>query len=422
MAAEIKPGPGLNDRFNTPRKPVLVSKLEGFNDDVNAAVIIPGEDAVITVCDDRTVRIWLKRESGQYWPSVCQYMPSAATALHFCKASRRLFVGQDNGIVSEFLVAEDRNRISHSKDYQAHTGRVTSVLLSEKCQWLLSVGRDKMFKLHCAQSGLCLGSFVSEAWCTAVAIDSLAKMIFVGDYAGHITMLKVDEGVAQSSIGNSGGVVSGVIRYVTNLKGHTGSIRALTWDSNGQFLYSGSFDQQVIAWDIGGQCGTAYEMNGHQNKITAICYAPTRQILVSGGEDSVVVFWDMRTSRVETPQWADSDICQRCDRPFFWNLRAMMDQRQLGLRQHHCRCCGRAVCDRCSAPRHAIPSMGFEFDVRVCEPCYNKLKGEDHPSRAVFMEAKHSIVSMDVDEPQKRLLTVGQDHIVKLWDISAVLQ
>lgn len=69
----------------------------------------------------------------------------------------------------EFLVAEDRNRISHSKDYQAHTGRVTGVLLSERCQWLLSVGRDKMFKLHCAQSGLCLGSFVSEAWCTAVA-------------------------------------------------------------------------------------------------------------------------------------------------------------------------------------------------------------------------------------------------------------
>lgn len=72
-------------------------------------------------------------------------------------------------VLQEFLVAEDRNRISHSKDYQAHTARVTSVLLSDRCQWLLSVGRDKMFKLHCAQSGLCLGSFVSEAWCTAVA-------------------------------------------------------------------------------------------------------------------------------------------------------------------------------------------------------------------------------------------------------------
>lgn len=44
------------------------------------------------------------------------------------------------------------------------------------------------------------------------------------------------------------------------------------------------------------------------------------------------------------------------------------------------------------------------------------------PSLAVFHEAKHSIVAMDIDEPRKRLLTVGQDHIVKLWDITAVLQ
>lgn len=45
-----------------------------------------------------------------------------------------------------------------------------------------------------------------------------------------------------------------------------------------------------------------------------------------------------------------------------------------------------------------------------------------NPSLAVFHEAKHNIVAMDVDESKKRLLTVGQDHIVKLWDISAVLQ
>lgn len=48
----------------------------------------------------RTVRVWLRRESGQYWPSVCHYMPSAATALFFSKDTRRLFIGQDNGVVS----------------------------------------------------------------------------------------------------------------------------------------------------------------------------------------------------------------------------------------------------------------------------------------------------------------------------------
>lgn len=54
MAAEIKPAPGVNhDKFSSSRKPVLLSKLEGCSDDVNAAIIIPREEGVISVCDDR---------------------------------------------------------------------------------------------------------------------------------------------------------------------------------------------------------------------------------------------------------------------------------------------------------------------------------------------------------------------------------
>lgn len=36
-------------------KPELVHKLEGCNDEVNGAVIIPGEDAVISISADRSV-------------------------------------------------------------------------------------------------------------------------------------------------------------------------------------------------------------------------------------------------------------------------------------------------------------------------------------------------------------------------------
>lgn len=54
MAAEIKPAPGVNhDKFSSNRKPILLSKLEGCSDDINAAIIIPREEGVISVCDDR---------------------------------------------------------------------------------------------------------------------------------------------------------------------------------------------------------------------------------------------------------------------------------------------------------------------------------------------------------------------------------
>lgn len=42
-----------------------------------------------------------------------------------------------------------------------------------------------------------------------------------------------------------------------------GSIQCLTWDPDSKLLFSGSFDQSIIIWDIGGKQGTALELQGH---------------------------------------------------------------------------------------------------------------------------------------------------------------
>lgn len=406
MAAEIKPATQSNDRFCTTKKPVLLNKLDGCNDEINAAVLIPGENGVISVSDDKTVRVWLKRDSGQYWPSICQYMPSGATSLYYTVETRQLFIGQDNGTVSEFTLASDFNRMMPAREYLAHQARVTEIIFAINCEWVLSVSRDKVFSYNCTQTGKNIGTYTAEAWCTSLQFDAQSKHAFVGDYSGQITMLKLD---------NNGPTV------ITTLKGHSGSVRSLAWDAERQMLFSGSFDRTVIVWDIGGQQGNAYELQGHHNKVSALCYLNSTKQLISAGEDGVLVFWDMNQPRQETPEWIESDLCELCGRPFFWNLRAMMDQKQLGLRQHHCRHCGKAVCERCSSNRITIPNMGFEFAVRVCEPCHVNLRDKERPSLATFHDAKHSIISMNLDETGKKLVTVGQDRLIKIWDISALL-
>ncbi|XP_045470295.1 WD repeat and FYVE domain-containing protein 2 [Harmonia axyridis] len=403
MAAEIKPATQSNDRFCTTKKPALLAKLEGCTDEINAAVLIPGEEGVISVSDDKTVRVWLKRDSGQYWPSICQYMPSGATSVYYTIETRQLFIGQENGTVSEYSLASDFNRMMLTKEYLVHQARVTEIIFSLECEWVLSVGRDKVFSFECTQTGRNLGTFTSEAWCTSLQFDTQSKHAFVGDYSGTITMLKLE---------NDG------LSVITTFKGHSGSVRSLAWDLERSMLFSGSFDKTVIVWDIGGQQGHAYELQGHHNKVSALYYLNTTKQLVSAGEDGVIVFWEMGQERKETPEWVESDLCQLCGRPFFWNLRAMMDQRQLGLRQHHCRHCGKAVCEKCSAGRLTIPAMGFEFPIRVCDPCHNNLKDKERPSMATFHDAKHAIVSMTIDQTTKKLLSVGQDRIIKVWDIS----
>ncbi|XP_037711159.1 WD repeat and FYVE domain-containing protein 2 [Drosophila subpulchrella] len=406
MAAEIKPAQRTNnDRFNTSKKPELLSKLEGSSDDVNAAILIPGENGVISVSDDKTVRVWLKRDSGQYWPSICQYMPSGCTAIEYVPDSRHLYVGQENGTVTQYALSEDCNRLSFLRDYLSHQARVVAVVFSRTHKWVLSAGKDKQFAYHCTESGKRVGGYNFETPCTALQFDALAKYAFIGDHAGQITMLRCD--------------VQGV-QLITTFKGHTAEIRCLRWVEGPQLLFSGACDQSVIVWDVGGKRGTIYELQGHSNKVTALSYANQTQQLISCGEDSVVVFWEMNAMRKEVPGWVESNNCQLCSRPFFWNFRSMMDQKQLGIRQHHCRHCGKAVCDNCSTNRINIPIMGFEFDVRTCDPCYKQLQTVERPSLASFNDAKHSIVYMDLDEDRKRLLTVGQDRLIKIWDLSNI--
>ena len=52
MAAEIKPTPGRGVLDNM-RRMQLINKIEGSNDDINMAILIPKEDGVISVSDDR---------------------------------------------------------------------------------------------------------------------------------------------------------------------------------------------------------------------------------------------------------------------------------------------------------------------------------------------------------------------------------
>jgi hypothetical protein len=102
----------------------------------------------------------------------------------------------------------------------------------------------------------------------------------------------------------------------------------------------------------------------------------TRQ-LISGAEDSKIVIWDMDAKRKENPQWRESDVCEYCKVPFFWNFKVMWDTKSVGKRQHHCRRCGAAICDSCSSARSQIPVLGHEFQVRICNQCSTKISDDE---------------------------------------------
>lgn len=403
---------------NDQLKPVLIGKIEGGNDRIVDGILLQKEDGVVTISEDRSIRFWLKRDSGQYWPSICHYCPAMCACMYLNESTLRLFVGLESGVIQEFAVTEDYNAIEQKREYFTHSGGVISVVLSVQCEWLLSVGKDKQFVWQCSETGRRHGSFALGAWPTALEFDAGAKYAFIGDYGGNVSVLRIFEGKAD---------------LVSKLSAHTGSVRTLAWDPERQFLFSGSNDQLIIAWDIGTKKGNAYELNGHQTKVTSLQYARGKKRLISSGDAGALVIWDMSAERYMTPEWKNSDVCLLCDTPFFWNWRTMWERKTVGFRQHHCRLCGKAVCASCSGHETTYPKMGFEYSVRVCDRCHKDLEAAqadatssiidaDLKSLAVFHNTKHPVIASHLVEVQGRLLTIGTDRIMKIWDVSKLVR
>ncbi|KAG8585130.1 hypothetical protein GDO81_004898 [Engystomops pustulosus] len=216
-----------------------------------------------------------------------------------------------------------------TRTYSAHQSRVTMVLFILEMEWMLSTGQDKLFTWHCSETGERLGNYRTTACASCLQFDVETRHVFVGDHSGQVTILKLEQDNCS---------------LITTFKGHTAGVTSLCWDPVQRLLFSGSSDHSIIIWDIGGRKGMALELQGHRDKIQSIAYAHHSRQLISCSADGGIVVWNMDVERQE----------------------------------HHCRKCGKAVCGKCSSKSSTIPLMGFEFEVRVCDSCYDSITDEQH--------------------------------------------
>lgn len=397
MAATIN-SPGSSNAFD------LICKVD-VSEFVTCAVLLHHEEGAI-VCSGKNIRIWLKRDSGQYWPSVCKTMTAMCSCMDYNHETQRLFVGLETGTVCEFQVADDFNKLIPQRDYFAHNAGVVSVIFALSCEWLVSIGRSKQFIWQCSETAHRLGCFEVAEFCYSLQFDAPSKYAFIGDYSGNITILRLSEDSYE---------------LITRLNAHTGCVKALVWDAERQLLFSGSFDKLIIVWDIGSRKGVALELLGHDCKIIDLKLAYGSKKLFSCDESGVLLCWDTTVARNETPKWQSSDNCQLCQSPFLWNVKEMWNRKIVGARQHHCRTCGKAVCEKCSENRMKYPPIGYELNVRVCKECFVQLGNKTFESSLLVHQTRHNLICISIDEMTGHVLTAGADKILKIWDAKKAL-
>eukprot|EP00041_Stephanoeca_diplocostata_P008405 m.124944 g.124944 ORF g.124944 m.124944 type:complete len:468 (+) comp17308_c0_seq2:105-1508(+) len=367
------------------------------------------DGGVLSIAEDKQLIIWLKRDSGGYWPSVQEELPDKATALCFDKTTRRAYIGLANGTIVAYDVQDDFNAVRYNFSIQAHRGRIAAICIDSARKLLLSCGRDKAVIVTSLADNKQKSIYTMNAWACVMDYDSSTANIFVGDYGGHVHVLKTDKETSKTSV-------------IAVLEGHEGSIRSLVWQRSIGMLFSGSWDNNIIMWDIGHCKGEYFTLRGHKGKVKGLAYLDEHKQLVSAGSDKRLVVWDIGgyDDWVQAPEWQKSDNCQLCERAFIWNVSQMWEEKKLSLeRQHHCRYTGKAVCDACSPYRTQIAPMGFEFPVRVCVEAWPDIKEEFKVSRSKAFPLGQNVELMQLVhmDMEPFLLTGSSDGSISVWAI-----
>lgn len=99
--------------------------------------------------------------------------------------------------------------------------------------------------------------------------------------------------------------------------------------------------------------------------VASICVAGSQRRLLFGDRLGRVYSWSVPDAAGGAADyWVRDDSVTHCTG---CGVRFTFSERR-----HHCRCCGRIFCARCTAIECSLPQLGILRPVRVCQKCYTR--------------------------------------------------
>lgn len=170
-----------------------------------------------------------------------------------------------------------------NKTLMGHVGWVSSLVISQDSQTLVSGGDDAVIQIRDLNTGELKNELLGQKKeILALAISPDGQMLVSGCRDKIIKIWDLQTG----SLNNT-------------LTLHSDQILALAISPDGETLVSGSKDNTINIWDL----NTGEPKNtliGHAGWVSSLAISPDGQMLVSGGGDSKIKVWDLKTGELKT--------------------------------------------------------------------------------------------------------------------------
>ena len=82
-------------------------------------------------------------------------------------------------------------------------------------------------------------------------------------------------------------------REVGELEGHLNRVTSVAFSPDGKTLASGSYDKNILLWDVATRRPLGPPLIGHTNDVNSLAWHPNGQALVSGSWDDTLMLWKL---------------------------------------------------------------------------------------------------------------------------------
>jgi WD40 repeat protein len=252
-------------------------------------------------------------------------------------------------------------------------------------------------------------------------------------------------------------IVEGPVGFIKTLEGHASEIRAVALSHDGRYGLSGSTDNSMRLWDLT-TFKQAQTFKGHTKQVWDVAFVPNSKHVLSASWDATVRLWDMNTGKdirtFQHPIDVNAVVVSKdgrfmltgCDDRHMrlWDLTKNEDVKKYPGHEDYCYACAfapngvhvasgskdrRAVVYEMTTGKvvqkfeqnNAVLGVAFSADSKYLFTCGDSdvyMWDIATGKKAKVLEGKGSYLvnSMSLSADGRRLLTGGEDKMLRLWD------
>ncbi|ERN41363.1 WD40 repeat-containing protein [Rubidibacter lacunae KORDI 51-2] len=262
--------------FGLPRlRDPLLRTFSGHDSAVNAVVVTPDGQRVVSTSNDRTLKVW-DLESGRELLTLTGH-DAAVNAVVVTPDGQRVVSGSFDCTLKIWNLESGRELqtlIEHN------TGSVWAVAVTLDGQRAVSASEDSTLRVWDLRSGSELQTLSGHDAAVNAVVVTLDGQRAVS--ASEDSTLRVWDLRSGSEL--------------QTLSGHESGVWAVAVTPDGQRAVSGSEDSTLRVWDLGSK-RELQTLSGHESAVRAVAVTPDGQRAVSGSEDSTLRVWDLMSER-----------------------------------------------------------------------------------------------------------------------------